>query len=277
MTPASRPISPRSRQLNSLLARTQDKLAEGAVVFDRAYVQYSYCSPSRNSFMSGRNPDTNRVWNFGDHFREGEGMSWLSLPQYFKASGFLSVGAGKLFHPGWPPRNDEPLSWTEGYEYLCPECDPKFPGYQRHDGKENGAFSCLEQAPNCSYDPPSCFGSSVCVANTSKDEPDYAYQLEDMRIRDRCVDLIRNATGIIYKKSKTPFSRHLIATENDHFTKTRSGQTQGKLRNEWRVCTQHQAHARDSHSFSSAAACTSRTFRGLSRTSSSSASHRQKV
>ena len=207
MTPASRPISPRSRQLNSLLARTQDKLAEGAVVFDRAYVQYSYCSPSRNSFMSGRNPDTNRVWNFGDHFREGEGMSWLSLPQYFKASGFLSVGADKLFHPGWPPRNDEPLSWTEGYEYLCPECDPKFPGYQRHDGKENGAFSCLEQAPNCSYDPPSCFGSSVCVANTSKDEPDYAYQLEDMRIRDRCVDLIRNATGIIYKKSKTPFSR----------------------------------------------------------------------
>ena len=45
-----------------------DSLAERGLVFDRAYVQYSYCSPSRNSFMSGRNPDTSRVWNFGDHF-----------------------------------------------------------------------------------------------------------------------------------------------------------------------------------------------------------------
>ena len=101
-----------------------DSLAERGLVFDRAYVQYSYCSPSRNSFMSGRNPDTSRVWNFGDHFvrlptpstlppfatltfsvplpasgqREpGVGADWLSLPQFYKASGYLTVGTGKLF------------------------------------------------------------------------------------------------------------------------------------------------------------------------------------
>ena len=31
-----------------------DKLASEGVLFTHAYVQYAYCSPSRNSFMSGR-------------------------------------------------------------------------------------------------------------------------------------------------------------------------------------------------------------------------------
>ena len=56
---------------------------------------------------------TSRVWNFGDHFREGVGADWLSLPQYYKRNGYLTVGAGKLFHPGWPPENDQPLSWSK--------------------------------------------------------------------------------------------------------------------------------------------------------------------
>jgi iduronate 2-sulfatase len=47
-----------------------DKLASGGLIFARAYVQYSICAPSRNSFMTGRRPDTTRVWNFADHFRE---------------------------------------------------------------------------------------------------------------------------------------------------------------------------------------------------------------
>ena len=98
-------------------------------------------------------------------------------------------------HPGWPPRNDEPLSWTEGYEYLCPECDTTYPGLQRHDGQENGAHSCIEQVPNCSFSPPGCFGFSVCVANTSKDEADYSRQLEDQRITDRSIALLRNASA----------------------------------------------------------------------------------
>ena len=85
-----------------------DALAKTGLVFERAYVQYSYCAPSRNSFMSGRRPDTSRVWNFGDHFREGAGAEWLSLPQFYKRNGYLTVGAGKLFHPGWPPENDQP-------------------------------------------------------------------------------------------------------------------------------------------------------------------------
>ena len=47
---------------NFSLARTPniDALASSGLLFERAYVQYAYCSPSRNSFMTGRRPDTTR-------------------------------------------------------------------------------------------------------------------------------------------------------------------------------------------------------------------------
>ena len=38
-----------------------DTFAKEGLLFKRAYVQYAYCSPSRNSFMSGRRPDTTKV------------------------------------------------------------------------------------------------------------------------------------------------------------------------------------------------------------------------
>ena len=41
-------------------------------------------------------PDTTRVWNFMDHFREeGVGADWLSMPEYFKSHGMLTLGSGK--------------------------------------------------------------------------------------------------------------------------------------------------------------------------------------
>ena len=39
-----------------------DQFSEGALVFHRAYCQQAICSPSRNSYMSGRRPDTTKVW-----------------------------------------------------------------------------------------------------------------------------------------------------------------------------------------------------------------------
>eukprot|EP01052_Picozoa_sp_SAG31_P054852 SAG31_NODE_14824_length_785_cov_1.839650_2_plen_76_part_01 len=64
--------------------------------------------------MSGRRPDTTRVWNFVGSFRDAaaSGGSWTTLPQYFKEAGFLTYGFGKLFHPGSPPLNDFPTSWS---------------------------------------------------------------------------------------------------------------------------------------------------------------------
>eukprot|EP00663_Eupelagonemidae_sp_cell21sb_P004491 gene4491-749_t len=113
-----------------------DKLAETGTVFDHAYVQIAWCSPSRNSFMSGRYPDTLQVWNFVGDFRHttqnpptGGGTPDLSvtpIPEYFKQHGFLSLGGGKVYHPGLPPHDDRPYSWSPDIGYfhferqLCP-------------------------------------------------------------------------------------------------------------------------------------------------------------
>ena len=105
-----------------------DKFTETATVFLRAYVQQQVCSPSRNSFMTGRSPDKTGVWNFNDDFRvsrpgtdpedttPGRGANWTTMPQYFKQNGYQVYGTGKTFHPNRPVNNDLPLSWTA---YRC--------------------------------------------------------------------------------------------------------------------------------------------------------------
>jgi arylsulfatase A-like enzyme len=95
-----------------------DELAESGTLFQRAYAQYAFCAPSRNSFMTGRRPDVTRAYSFMNHFREPDvGRNWLSFPQYFRSAGYWAAGAGKLYHPGLPPNFDaadasgRKLSW----------------------------------------------------------------------------------------------------------------------------------------------------------------------
>ena len=45
------------------------QLASDSLVFDAAYCNQPVCSPSRNSFMSGRRPSTTQIWNFISDFR----------------------------------------------------------------------------------------------------------------------------------------------------------------------------------------------------------------
>lgn len=98
---------------DQVLTPNINKLAEQSLVFERAYCQFAFCAPSRNSFMTGRRPDTTKAWNFIDHFREkGIGQNWTSMPQYFKKHGYFTSGVGKLYHPNLPPNYDPP-SWTD--------------------------------------------------------------------------------------------------------------------------------------------------------------------
>ena len=93
------------------------KLANQSLLFERAYCQQSVCAPSRNSFLTGRRPDTTKAWNLLDDFREpGIGLNWTSMPQYFKKHGYFTSGAGKIFHKKLPPHNDPP-SWSDLHEF----------------------------------------------------------------------------------------------------------------------------------------------------------------
>ena len=64
-----------------------DKLAQSGMTFDRHYTNFAICSASRNSFMTGRMPDTTQVWNFITHFRTSkywDSDTDVTMPGYFK-------------------------------------------------------------------------------------------------------------------------------------------------------------------------------------------------
>ena len=97
-----------------------DALASKSLVLTRAYTQVALCGPSRNSFLTGRRADTTRCYvgehRFRDRGPNNETSPIVTIPQFFKDSGYISYGVGKIFHPGIPNTNnadDYPLSWTE--------------------------------------------------------------------------------------------------------------------------------------------------------------------
>jgi iduronate 2-sulfatase len=84
-----------------------DKLAAGGMVFTQAYCQQAVCSPTRTSLLTGRRPDTTRVYDLQTHFRIHL-PDVVTLPQYFKQNGYHTQSLGKVYHSGL----DDPPSWS---------------------------------------------------------------------------------------------------------------------------------------------------------------------
>ena len=85
-----------------------DALAARGMLFNRAYCQQAVCSPSRTSLLTGRRPDTTKVYDLETHFRT-ELPDVVTLPQHFKNNGYHVVGMGKVYHSGL----DDKPSWSE--------------------------------------------------------------------------------------------------------------------------------------------------------------------
>jgi len=88
-----------------------DRLAQRAVQFDRAYAQQAVCNASRSSLLTGRRPDTLKVWDNSTHFRE-RNPDVTTLPLWFKEHGYVSRCVGKIFHNWHTTVHGDPRSWS---------------------------------------------------------------------------------------------------------------------------------------------------------------------
>ena len=76
-----------------------DQLASKSILFENAFAQQALCGPSRTSFLTGRRPDTTKLYDFKSYWRKAAG-NFTTIPQHFKQSGYYTASFGKVFHPG---------------------------------------------------------------------------------------------------------------------------------------------------------------------------------
>ncbi len=89
-----------------------DRLAGRGTLFERAYCQFPLCQPSRTSLLSGRRPETTRVWTLQTPTRKYLGDT-VFLPEHFRRNGYYTAHAGKVYHTG--EECEDPRSWDEEF------------------------------------------------------------------------------------------------------------------------------------------------------------------
>jgi iduronate 2-sulfatase len=89
-----------------------DALAKNGVLFERNYCQQAVCGPSRASLLTGRRPDTTKIYDLKTHIRTTM-PDVITLQQHFKNNGYFSEGIGKLFHVGL----EDELSYSVPHRY----------------------------------------------------------------------------------------------------------------------------------------------------------------
>lgn len=137
-----------------------DRLARRSVQFDRAYCQQAVCNPSRSSLLTGRRPDTLRIWNNGTHFRELN-PDITTLPLWFKQNGYHTRCTGKIFHNWHTKEKGDARSWSA----------PEFLHYATHG--EDHALVVGPMPPNTASPAPRQYTSVPLYE--CRDVPDEAY------------------------------------------------------------------------------------------------------
>jgi len=89
-----------------------DELAGRGTLFTNAHCGSPICNPSRTSMLTGRRPDTTGVYYNEDDWREFVADDVITMPRYFRDSGFNLVRAGKIFHGQF----DERDVWDQYYD-----------------------------------------------------------------------------------------------------------------------------------------------------------------
>ena len=92
------------------------KLADRGVTFDHAFVQQSVCAPSRNSFTTGRRPNSTRAMNFINHFRQARCNTEDRVRLDGVATSNGSWDSGDVTKGSWVATR------TGGYAQCCTSC-----------------------------------------------------------------------------------------------------------------------------------------------------------
>ena len=89
-----------------------DRLRAHGTSFERAYVQYPVCNPSRNSMMTGlRAEQTGIVGN--DTMLRQKMPDVITMPQLCKDAGWQAHAFGKLFHLGGGKDVKKKTEWVD--------------------------------------------------------------------------------------------------------------------------------------------------------------------
>jgi iduronate 2-sulfatase len=127
-----------------------DRLAARGTVFTRAYCQEAVCNPSRQSLLSGRRPDSIRVWDLNKLFRQTT-PDVVPLPEHFKRNGYFAQSFGKIYH-GTEGMND-PQSWSvpEQFAVVPKRDDYQLPENQQPSKSQKAAAVEFVDAPDDAY------------------------------------------------------------------------------------------------------------------------------
>ena len=89
-----------------------DRLRARGTTFERAYVQYPVCNPSRSSMMTGLRAEQTGI--VGNDTRLRQKMSdVVTMPQLCKDAGWQSHAFGKLFHLGGGKDAQQKALWMD--------------------------------------------------------------------------------------------------------------------------------------------------------------------
>jgi arylsulfatase A-like enzyme len=164
-----------------------DALARRGVAFTRAYCQQAVCSPSRASVMTGRRPDSTKVYDLVTHFRKALPQV-VTLPQRFKEEGYFAASVGKIYHPGV----DDAPSWSVPNDYKVGGkfFDPNLVHETRKAGAkpapaEEGEEGGDSDEPGGGKGEPFARGPSFTIADVADDE------LPDGKIAKYAIEMLR--------------------------------------------------------------------------------------
>lgn len=101
-----------------------DRLAARGLAFMNAHSPSALCNPSRTALLTGLRPSTSGVYGNAPDWRTVPAFEGIeTLPKFFRDSGYLSYGAGKIFHAhtfgpsGFAGYNDT-TAWNAFYPAL---------------------------------------------------------------------------------------------------------------------------------------------------------------